>query len=215
MIMNKEFPLTKKQIALFASALALNLMVFYGARLINGDMEHHDLSIALDHQVPLMPWTVFIYLGAFLFWIVNYCICIKYDKYNGRSFIIAHYIGEAVCFICFLVLPTALPRPEITGHTFADFAMRVTYMCDQPNNLFPSIHCMVSWFCWIGVRGNEHVPKWYQYFSLIFAIAICISTVTVKQHVIVDTFSGVLLAEVSYLISRQIDKRLPVTADRA
>ncbi len=48
-------------------------------------------------------------------------------------------------------------------------------MCDQPNDLFPSIHCMASLFCWIGVRGNYHIPRWYQYLSLIFAIAICIT----------------------------------------
>ena len=105
----------------------------------------------------------------------------------------------------------AMVRPDITGNSFADWALSVTYQSDSPDNLFPSLHCFMSWLCWIGVRGNDHVPKWYRNLSLVIAIAICISTLTVKQHVFVDAVAGVLLAEICYILSWMLDRRLKVT----
>ena len=35
--------------------------------------------------------------------------------------------------------------------------------------------------------------------SLLIAVSICISTLTTKQHVLIDVFAGVALAELSYL----------------
>ena len=74
----------------------------------------------------------------------------------------------------------------------------VGYLLDggnSPSNLFPSIHCYVSWMCWKGVEGSEKVPKWYQRFSLVFAILIIISTQVLKQHYIVDAAAALLLVE--------------------
>ena len=76
----------------------------------------------------------------------------------------------------------------------------------SPTNLFPSIHCLVSWFCAIGLRGTR-VSTWYKVFSYAFAIAVCISTQLTKQHYIVDVFGGILLAEISLLIGEYFVRR--------
>ena len=65
-------------------------------------------------------------------------------------------------------------------------------------NLFPSIHCYVSWLSWRGVSKSENIPKWYQHFSLIFAILIIISTQVLKQHYLVDAIAGVALVELAW-----------------
>ena len=72
------------------------------------------------------------------------------------------------------------------------------YQVDRASNLFPSIHCLVSWLCFVGVRGKKHIPKWYQVCSCVMAIAVFVSTLTTKQHVVIDVLGGVILAEVSY-----------------
>ena len=50
--------------------------------------------------------------------------------------------------------------------------------------------------CWRGVAGSEKVPKWYQKFSLVFAVLIIISTQVLKQHYIVDAIAALVLVEV-------------------
>ena len=66
---------------------------------------------------------------------------------------------------------------------------------DKPANLLPSIHCMNSWFCYIAVRGRKDIPCWYRIFSFVFAWLIALSTVLIRQHVVVDIAAGFLLAE--------------------
>ena len=79
--------------------------------------------------------------------------------------------------------------------------MRFLYQVDAADNLFPSIHCLTSWFCYIGIRGRREVPKWYRVFSCLFALAVFISTLTTKQHVIIDVIAGAALAEVAYRVA--------------
>jgi membrane-associated phospholipid phosphatase len=87
------------------------------------------------------------------------------------------------------------------GNSPADVLIRFVYWIDAPTNLFPSIHCLVSWMCFIGVRGKSYVPKWYQIFSCLFAVAVFASTLFTKQHFIVDVIAGVVIAELCYYIS--------------
>ena len=85
--------------------------------------------------------------------------------------------------------------------------MRFLYSMDAADNLFPSIHCLVSWLCYIGIRGNKKVPQWIRTTFCICAIAVFISTLTTKQHVIYDVVAGVALVEVTYRVSKLIVKK--------
>ena len=109
-----------------------------------------------------------------------------------------------VCLFFFVFVPTTNVRPEVTGISFADNLMRMLYSIDQPPNLFPSIHCLVSWFCFIGIKDRTDIPVWYKSFSCVFAILIFISTQVTKQHYLIDIAGGVLLAEVTFRISRRV-----------
>ncbi len=204
--MKQDWSLSKKQVLLLVSAVIFNFIIYNGGRRIATDLYHYRFTTAIDERIPFLPWTVLIYWGCYLFWIFNYLLGVKYDKRNGCSFIGAHFIGEAVCFIFFILFPTTMDRPENFGHSIADCLVRLTYYYDAADNLFPSIHCFVSWLCWIGVRKNKHIPVWYQIVSLFIAILVCISTLTVKQHVLADVIAGIILAEVSYLLSGMLDK---------
>ena len=92
-------------------------------------------------------------------------------------------------------VPTTLARPEITGTGIWDQMLNLVYTVDPSANLFPSIHCLVSWFCYVGIRGQKKVPLWYQRFSCVFAVLVCISTQVTKQHYIIDLIGGILLGK--------------------
>ena len=70
------------------------------------------------------------------------------------------------------------------------------------------MHSLYSWLCWIGVRRNRHIPVMYQDLSLLIAVSICISTLTVKQHYLADVPAGIILAEISYLMAAKVDRAL-------
>ena len=77
------------------------------------------------------------------------------------------------------------------------------YSVDAADNLFPSIHCLVSWFCYIGIRGRKEIPVWYQRTSLGIAVLVFISTLLTKQHVLIDVAGGVLLGSVCFQIGKK------------
>lgn len=181
-------------------ALIFNTAVYYGARMLTADRIHYDLSIGLDRRIPFLPWTIVIYWGCYLFWLINYIIGCRQEGETAFRFISAELFAKAVCLLCFLILPTTNTRPVVEGTSIWEAGMRLLYRIDAADNLFPSIHCLTSWFCYIAVRKNERVSKGYRIFSLLAAVAICISTLTTKQHVIADVAGGIGLAEASYYL---------------
>ena len=179
-------------------SLAVNMLTYNGTRLLSHGWRHYDMTSAADSLIPFLPWTIVIYLGCYVFWVVNYGMGCLQDEQEAKRFLCAECMAKLVCWACFLLLPTTNLRPEVDGTGFFDAAMRWLYRTDAADNLFPSIHCLTSWFCVIAVRRQAQIPVWYKAASVVMALAVCLSTLTTRQHVIPDVFAGVLLAELSY-----------------
>ncbi|MDP4087874.1 MAG: phosphatase PAP2 family protein [Bacillota bacterium] len=155
-------------------------------------------------MIPLVPVFVLIYFGSYLFWIVNYVLISRIHKDHCYRLVMADLLGKLVCGIIYITFPTTNIRPDITTSGIFVDMLKFLYSIDAANNLFPSIHVLVSWYCFAGVRGCKTVPAWYRYFSLFMAIMISISTLTTKQHVIIDVFGGVILAELTWQLSLRL-----------
>lgn len=176
-----------------------NHIVYYGSRLLVTNKYHYNISGYLDKQIPFLPWTILIYWGCYIFWIINYVIACRQKTEKAFCFISADFFAKIICLFCFILFPTTNIRPIIEGNSIFDELMRILYQIDAADNLFPSIHCLTSCFCFIAVRQNKKVPKWYVFISFFIAISVYISTLTTKQHTIIDVLGGIVLAEGSYL----------------
>lgn len=183
-------------------ALVFNTAVYTGSRLIAGGWKHYNIETALDRLVPFFAPSAAIYLGCYLFWAVNYILLARQKKEDVCRFFVGDFLSRVICLFFYLVFPTTNVRPEVVPEGFWNQVMIWVYSADAADNLFPSIHCLVSWFCYIGIRGRKDIPVWYQRFSCIFALLICVSTLTTKQHVIVDVAGGILTAELCLRIGR-------------
>lgn len=187
----------------FVLSIACNAAAYYGSRLLAADWEHYNLSSHLDGWIPFMPWTISIYWGCYVFWIVNYIIGCRQEREMAFCFMSADLIAKLVCMLCFLVLPTTNIRPVIMGNSLWDELMRILYRIDAADNLFPSIHCLTSAFCFIAVRDNSKIAKWYKVVSFLIVVSICVSTLTTRQHVLADVAAGVALSELSWRFARK------------
>lgn len=184
-------------------AVAWNMTVYFGSRLFTTGWHHHDIEGELDRLIPFVPWTASIYLGCYLFWIANYILIARQEKRHVCQFFAADFLSRIVCLACYLLYPTTNTRPTVEPEGFWNQVMIGLYATDAADNLFPSIHCLVSWFCYIGLRGKRNIPVWYRGLSCVLALAVCVSTLTTKQHVIPDVIGGILLAEVCLFIGRK------------
>ncbi|MDO4650418.1 MAG: phosphatase PAP2 family protein [Eubacteriales bacterium] len=191
-------------------ALALNTIVYSCGRALASGRFHYDMTLPLDERIPLVPWTMLIYWGCFIFWTFSYLWFASRDRKNAGHFFLMFLIGEVVCLWFFIFLPTTNVRPEITGTDFWSRSVIFLYQVDEANNLFPSIHCMISWMCWIELRRQapifqrqtrpEKAPSWlprFRRWAFVWAIAVFISTLTLKQHVLVDIFAAIAVSEIA------------------
>ena len=192
----KQIP--RRTILLPLAALVWNQLLYQGAFRLAEHRTHYDLSTPLDRVIPLVPWTLIIYFGCFLFWGLHYLWMAARNDESARRFYRADFLSKAVCFVIFLLLPTVMHRPEITGTGFWAAGMRFLYWMDQPYNLFPSVHCLLSWLCWVSVRGRADIPRWYRALAFWLALAVFVSTLTTRQHVLVDIAGGVGVAELCW-----------------
>lgn len=190
--------------------VAVNFLVYMGSSAVTEGWKHYNLELAMDRAVPVMPIFVSVYLGCYVFWIFNYILIVRQGKEQCYRFITADIISRIVCGLFFLFLPTTIVRPSIAGSGIWEQLLLFVYQIDSPTRLFPSIHCLVSWMSYIGIRGNKEIPKIYRAFSCIFALLVCVSTQMTKQHYIVDVFGGILLAEGAYrLVSSRMIYQYP------
>lgn len=184
-------------------SFVINVVTYNVSRLWTTSSHHINMAVRFDSYIHVIPWTTAIYLGSYIFWIINYLLgAVQDDDDEAYSFLCADVLAKIVCLVFFTLLPTTTIRPTIIGTDFWSRLLRIVYRMDAADNLFPSIHCLTSQFCFIAVRRCSSIPKWYKLFSMAAAVLICISTLTTKQHVVVDVLMGVALAEFSYVLVR-------------
>lgn len=189
------------------ACFGLNMLVYSGTMILCADWYHYDLTTALDRAVPLVPEWMYIYFGCYVFWVINYILIARINR-NNKSvfyrFVITDMCSRIVCAVFFIGFPTTNVRPEVPEAGFSAWLLRFLYNIDQPANLFPSIHCLVSWLCYVGIRGRKDVALWYRAFSCIFALLVVLSTQFTKQHYIVDAIAGIALAEILFWLNKKI-----------
>ncbi|MDD2958415.1 MAG: phosphatase PAP2 family protein [Lachnospiraceae bacterium] len=187
------------------SAFLFNDLIYWGSMVLAKNRYHYDFTTELDRMVPLVPWTIIIYLGCYIFWIVNYIIIGHLEKKEFYRFITADLLSRFLCGVFFLLLPTTNVRPPLPADSIFTGAIQWLWSIDAPVNLFPSIHCLVSWLCYVGIRGKKGIPKWYQWLSCGIALAVCVSTQTTKQHYFVDVIGAIVIAEGCYWLTHHTE----------
>ncbi len=185
----------------FTLALLSNLIAFQGSRLFDRGRFYADLILPADSAIPFLPWTITVYFGCFLFWLILYRIIARLPRQEADRFFCANLLSKAASFVIFVFFPTATARPDVNGITVWDTLIRFLYRIDAPDNTFPSLHCMVAWLCWAGIRGNKRVPLPWRIVAPLMTVAVCLSTLTTRQHVLLDAAGGILLSELCYWLA--------------
>lgn len=177
---------------------------FYGTRLITADMKHHDIALSADYMLPLIPAFIAIYVLAYIQWAAGYLLLCRGDRELFSEMLAGNIITKIICIVIFIVLPTAMVRPEVTGSGIFNGMVRLIYSLDTPDNLFPSLHCVESWFTFRCALKMRKPGRWYTVVSFVFTLLVFASVVFVKQHRLADIAGGILVLEAGMFISKKI-----------
>lgn len=182
----------------------LYLPVYFICKTLTSGLVHHDVSTSLDHMVPLVPAFIWIYVFAYFQWLVGYVLIARSEKDICDKFFGAEIIAKTITVIVFIIYPTIMTRPEITGGGATEDLLKLIYSIDSPTGLFPSLHCIESWIVARGVYKSQ-IKMPYKYAMWVFSLFVFASVVLVKQHCVVDILGGILVAELGIYLARKLN----------
>ena len=186
--------------------LLANLAAYYGTRFLSAGVPMHFMAIKLDDCIPFVPEMIIVYILAYVQWGCGYLIVAHESRRTCWYFAVAMIIAKLICAACFLLYPTVMEgRPMPAGTDFISRLTAFVFRLDSSaDNLFPSIHCLDSWFFMRVIFQSKQVSRPVRIFSVFFTLAVFASVVLVKQHVLVDIPAGIAAAEIGLLLARPI-----------
>lgn len=164
-------------------------------------------KLPIDDKIPFIPEFIFVYVIAFAQWVIGFIIIAREDRPTAYRVLSADIMGKLIAFALFIIFPLTMGdiRPKVTPTDFPTWVCAFIFSTDTTTNLFPSLHCFESWIVARGSMGLKKVPKWYIIMQTVLSVGIFFSTVFVKQHVVLDVISGIVLVEIVLFISRKAD----------
>ena len=151
---------------------------------------------ALDQQIPSLAWTVWIYHSQFFLLTLAVAVLKKTGPISRTLY--AMGLASMVSFLTFALYPTVIPRAGATGAGLTAAAFALLYGLDSASNCLPSLHVSLAWLAAAGVLAERR--RVGAVFCL-WAGLITWSTMTTKQHYLVDVVAGLGLAVICRLVA--------------
>ncbi len=181
-----------------------------------------EIYCSLDDLIPFNEWFVIPYFLWFAYIAIGYVFLLFNNREDFIRMCAFLYTGMTICLIIYTLFPnyqTLRVDYETLGrNNLLIEAIRHLQQGDTPHDVFPSIHCFNSIGMNIALWKNKWCKKhpWVIAFVTLLTISICLSTVYVKQHSILDLFGAIGLAIPMYLIAYVVPwKKLIKTKEKA
>lgn len=160
----------------------------------------------IDDFFPFNEWFLIPYYLWFPFVAVTvayFLFTSKTDYYKCCAFL---FIGMTICLLIYTIWPNGQDlRPDLSLLGRDNILIHIVsklYATDTNTNVCPSIHVYNSIGIVIAIFHSEKLKKihWLKYSSLILGVLICLSTVFLKQHSVIDGICAIGSATVMYMI---------------
>ncbi len=193
-----------KPLILTIVLIAFQSLCYFVSKLFGGNP--HLIGSFIDDKIPFNMWFIIPYcIWYVLIFLIPYYIY-KKDKDLFVRYIVSYTLCTVVANIIFIVYPTYVDRPIVSGNGVLEFITKVVFAVDTPpQNCFPSLHCAVSMLFVLYMFRCKECSLPSKVITFIIAIMIMVGTLFVKQHVLIDLISGDVIALFIYLVVSKID----------
>ncbi|WP_372237572.1 phosphatase PAP2 family protein [Enhygromyxa salina] len=196
---------------MWALSLVLLLCCYAVGKLSAVVFEPHVLPLtSLDRAVPFVPWTVWLY--GTITWVSLIAWLTIPTRADGARLMTTILIASATCALVFVLVPTSFPR-ELYPLTELDSAsareLARVRDADSPTNCLPSLHVALAWgiaLTWADTlkrrtAGGARAWRWIARGApLVWAATISVTTLTTKQHFVVDVPSGMIVGGLAWCL---------------
>ena len=189
----------------YPAMIALTYFPFYllGFVLVEQVVEpRYIIWCPLDDLIPFCEYFIVPYATWFVELAVIPLLLLKYDRKQYYYLCAVMFTGMTLCLGLYLIFPNGLDlRVEITRQNiFADL-VRLIQAVDTPTNVCPSIHVASAMAMDLAIcRSVLGQRRWVRMLANSVLLLICLSTVFLKQHSVIDIFWGVAVTAVLHLV---------------
>ncbi|MDD6879235.1 MAG: phosphatase PAP2 family protein [bacterium] len=159
------------------------------------------IGSSINDKIPFISYFIYPYISWYLMlFLIPFILSIRDDK-KFNIYLKTTFVCICVATIIYFLYPTAIIRDGIETHTFTDKIVNVIYLLDTPNvNCFPSMHCIISFiFIFVTIR-NGNLSRSFRVITFFWSLLVILSTMFVKQHIILDVVSAFVLSFAVYMI---------------
>lgn len=197
----------KKDIMALCLMLSIPLLNILYTLLNHGERGAYSLMTDIDRGIPFLKIFIIPYVAWYLFLFCTFVyFCLK-DRLTYYKTLLSLNLGLLICYAVYLFYQTTVPRPLLVGEDILTKLVAWVYAADQPFNCFPSIHSLTSYLMFKGIRHSNIRNKRNQLIISSIAFTIILSTLFVKQHVILDAIAAIFLGEVLFNLISTIFER--------
>lgn len=160
------------------------------------------IDFAPDRLIPFCEWFIFPYISWYITMPLSLIVLMLRDKEAYLKLCFMMFTGMTIALIIYVILPNGIDlRTPIEKTNIAAQLCTVLRTIDTPTNVCPSIHVSSAVASDLAIRHSNmfknNVPV--KAASFIVCVLICISTVFIQQHSIVDVIAGWALTGVLYI----------------
>jgi membrane-associated phospholipid phosphatase len=145
----------------------------------------------VDDTVPFVPMTLWIYFSDYFLVASAFMLMVTWGEV--KRFAQAYFALIITGAVVHTLWPTVFPREAfpIMGMGFTERAFTTLRQIDLPTSCLPSMHVAGSYLAAFSLW--KHRQRIFVTFTS-WATAVAVSTLTAKQHYVIDVLAGLLMA---------------------
>lgn len=165
---------------------------------------YHIVHVALDDYIPFNEYFVIPYFLWFAY--VAAAVIYFFFTSKGEYYRLCIYLFTGMTIsliICTFFHNGTAFRPQLDPNKNIFTAMVVKlYETDTCTNVFPSIHVYNSICTYIAIRKSQKLRqyRWIQGGAFVLTLLICLATVFLKQHSVIDGVGAAIMAYALYSV---------------
>lgn len=192
----------KNRIIILFGAFIFQSLIYFITKLFQNNPVY--LNNAIDDRIPFIPSFVIFYVMWYLFLILIPLLILKYNKKVFDKYIVVSILYAILEGIIFILFPTTMNRQPLVVTDISTWVVDIIYRVDMPVcNLFPSAHCAFSILFIISILVVKEVKKEYKILIIISSLLIILSTLFIKQHVVIDVLGALLIVPIYYILRKR------------
>lgn len=187
-----------KVIITILSLIAFQSLLYMLAKLT--PFEYHIVNIDFDQKIPFIKYFVYPYIIWYLTLFLVPYLYSKHDNTLYKVYLKTLFIAILIVFVIYIFYPTTLTRDPVEVTDLSTFIISLIYKIDTPAiNCLPSMHCLISFLHIFITPKVKGIKTSIKTLIIIQSILVILSTVFIKQHVILDVIGALILGLLIYI----------------